>query len=228
MESAEQYLVFNRLTDTYIFDTVYHTAAAKRITEEITRHNGKVNIIFTRTTNLTDILRKDGLQIETLPRIWGHSELWFGTNIARMVINTWGVVMLPLRIKSSNLDVVTLPFNSVTKAFEIACNICRQTFLREIGYDIQLLAVSHHLLAQLLGMKEEHAENNNDDYNPSDPASWTQGVFCSQVVLLFLKECVNQNAISIPDEHKRLRFMSVYSKTCLPRDLKRLLQETWG
>jgi hypothetical protein len=171
---------------------------------------------------------KHGLNLtKDLLSMWGHCELWFGKKVARMVVGHYGTYMIPLTLCCDEFDIVTLPFVDTIKAFDIAKAICKQDMLYRIGYNIRLLTVCYHILTRLLGVETDE-NSNKDDYNPSDPSSWTKGVFCSQVVLLFLKECVNQNAIAIPDPAKHSRFMGVYSKTCLPNDLKSLIKETWG
>ena len=215
---TDEYIKYNKETDFYIFDTHYGSKAIRRIEEELVKRNGTVQIIFTN-----QIIEND---FSFVLNRWGHSEVWFSPNIVRMQIMDHRVVFASLMPCDTDVYVANLPFKDIIKAFRIANHICNQTNLHHIGYNIQLLLVAHHVLAQLLNVHiEENAEN--DDYNPSDPSSWTEGVFCSQVVLLFLKECVIQNVLEIPDTEKKRRFLAVYSKTCLPHDLEWLLKETW-
>jgi hypothetical protein len=64
-----------------------------------------------------------------------------------------------------------------------------------------------------------------DDYDEERPETWTKGVHCSQIVLLFLKRCMRHGALA--PARDSLLFMGTYSPTCMPAHLRALLDLMW-
>jgi hypothetical protein len=229
---AQDYLVYDQKNSSFIFDTIYRCSAVPHIEEAIQKPGATIQIAFHVQTSVTETIKDILSSTQPTGDVWGHSELWFGKNIARMVTYNDGTYLasLPPRgHESPEWEIFTLPFHDTLKAFRIANNIVQTTTLQRIGYGIYFLRVVNHVLAQWLDVMDEVERSHPDDeLNPLDPSTWKGGVFCSQIVLLFLKACVLQDAIRIADKQKEKTFLETYSHICLPSDLRKLLKDTWG
>jgi hypothetical protein len=120
-----------------------------------------------------------------------------------------------------------LPVEDVELAVRIAVDTLRKCCLNGVKYNCHTLENVEHMLSRLLNIHEECDSGTEFDYDFDEPSTWRRGVHCSQLVLLTLKRFVLRGALKIGDEGRRREFMSVYSHTCTPGALSRLMERTW-
>ena len=223
-----KYLLLDRYCGRYAFDTVYTKAAIQQIEEAICTRRAPVQIAFTKTISWASFTDPDEKE---MPDVWGHAELWFGKNVARLLQAENGTYFATLDTKKQTLkhwNLVTIPFHDPVAAFRVANTMLCQVEYHKIGYGLYLLKLVNHVLAQILDVETlVEAEVAPDELDPLNPSTWKHGIFCSQLVLLFLKACVLKKTLIIPDDRKKRRFLKTYTHTCLPADLHRLLLATW-
>ena len=141
---TRDYLVYDQQKREYIFDTIYRCSAIPHIEEEIQKHKCPIRIAFHVQITATEAVTEICYSSEQVGEIWGHGELWFGKNIARMVTGDKGSYLIslpPKRYETLGWEVFTLPFHDSLKAFRIANKIVQTTTLKHIGYGIYLLRV---------------------------------------------------------------------------------------
>jgi hypothetical protein len=154
-----------------------------------------------------------------------HVEIWPGDHVCRLGVVDDGVILgsCPPPERRS-WELVCLPFNDPKKAWNICIDIMR---CHNVVFKYHPWVIFQHFISRIFNPGHNELDVGvAGDYDENDPVSWAGGVHCSQFVLLFLKRCVNENALGIPDEH-RDRFMNVYTFTCLPSSLRKLLIEIW-
>ena len=157
-----------------------------------------------------------------------HACVWFGEHVTTLATGSvGGIVMTQSPLNYGRWELVSLPFTNVPLAFRIAVDIVIKCNDEDIRYRSQSMSVLWHMMARLLipGHKEDRGVQG--DYNPDKPETWSHGVNCSQLTLLFLKRCVLHNALHIPPQYREM-FLQTYSFTCLPASLRVLLKEIWG
>ena len=122
-----------------------------------------------------------------------------------------------------------LPVEDVELAVRIAVDTSRKCNRAGVKYNCHMLENLEHMLSRLLNIyyHEECDHGTEFDYDFDDPDTWRRGVHCSQLVLLTLKRYVLRGALKIKDEERKQEFMSVYSFTCTPGALSRLIERTW-
>jgi hypothetical protein len=160
-----------------------------------------------------------------------HSCVWFGEHVTTMVVGSQrGVIMAESPANYGRWELVSLQFANVPLAFRIGVDIVAKCNWKGIHYEPQTWQVLWHVLTGLFvpgGSRGGEDTGIGADYNPEKPETWTRGVHCSQLVLLFLKRCVLRGALPIPPQ-QRDRFLRIHSFTCLPARLRALLTEIWG
>ena len=156
-----------------------------------------------------------------------HAGVWFGEHVTALAAcSRVGVIMVQSPMNFGKWELVSLPFTDIPLAFRIGVDIVLKCSKECIAYNDQRWTVLNHVLKRLL-IPGYQAGGTESDYNADKPATWTHGVHCSQLVLLFLKRCVLRNALHIPPQH-RDKLLNTNSYTCLPVDLRNLLREIWG
>lgn len=224
--SAQKYLVYNRFTHEILFDTVVTKAAIPYLESAIIERKAPVQIAFAKGAIWSYLFDTGDESTAIYP--WGHAEIWFGCNVGRVIQTEHGAFITTLEPSKGGWDIVTLPFKDTLAAFRIINKLILSAACNHVRYGLYLLKLINHVLAQWLDVDDlVEIEHPPDELNPLEPATWKHGVFCSQLVLLFLKACVLNNAIEIEDCTAKRRFLETYTHTCLPTDLHALLLQTW-
>lgn len=156
-----------------------------------------------------------------------HSSVWFGEHVTTMAVGSeCGVVMTQSPLNRAKWELIQLPFADVELAFRIGVDIALKCNKEYISYKDHRWTVFGRVLSRLFipGYTEPQ---NKLDYDPDKPETWQWGVHCSQLTLLFLKRCVLRNALHIPPQHRE-KLINTNSYTCLPADLRGLIQHIWG
>lgn len=200
-------------------DTVQHLLSAIR------QRGDRIYIGFTYYDQTSD--RNSDEDIIQLAQFGGnicHSCVWFGEHVTTMAAGD-AISMVQSPLNYGRWELVSLPFTNVPLAFKIGVDIVLKCNNNNIGYNDQRWSVLMHMVARLLipGQKEV----TGTDYDPDKPETWTHGVHCSQLTLLFLKRCVLHSALYIAPQHRE-RLMLTHSFTCLPVSLRALLAGIWG
>lgn len=155
-----------------------------------------------------------------------HASVWFGEHVTTMAVGgECGVVMTQSPLNYGRWELAPLPFTNVPLAFRIGVDIVLKCNRQGVCYRDQRWTVFMHMMKRLLtpGFREKITQN---DYDPDKPETWSHGVHCSQLTLLFLKRCVLRGALYIAPRHRE-RFLNINSFTCLPASLRALLAEVW-
>ena len=158
-----------------------------------------------------------------------HMNLCLGENVAFLSAgdDSVGLYQLPSRFRQ--WDSCRLPFCDVDLGVRIAIDTAIQCQRCNVNYNSHALQNIEHMLCRL--WMSDHGEcdcNTQGDYDFDKPDTWKHGVSCSQLVLLVLKRCVTHGAIRIADGDLRNEFMSIYSYTCMPGALCRLIDRIWS
>jgi hypothetical protein len=220
------YLIRDRFTGLSILDTVYSKAAVPVIESALRSRNAPIQIAFVRGCQWSDLQRK---QLPDYP--FGHAEIWFGNNVGRVSqfdVGTYIATLNHSRMAKRGFETINLPCKDSVAAFRVINELIDDEARHRVGYGIYLLKMANHLVAQALDVDDlVEARHPDDELDPLDPSQWKHGVFCSQLVLLYLKACVLKDAIAIEDPNARRRFLDTYTHTCTPSDLHRLVLATW-
>ena len=155
-----------------------------------------------------------------------HTSVWFGEHVTTMAVGDCGVVMTQSPLNQAKWELIQLPFTDTALAFRIGVDIALKCNKECIKYSDHRWTVFGRVLSKLFipGYTEPQ---NSHDYDPDKPETWKWGVHCSQLTLLFLKRCALRNALHVPQIHRQ-RLMATNSYTCLPVDLRQLIQTIWG
>lgn len=152
-----------------------------------------------------------------------HMNLCLG-NVA-MLAMCGHIRMLHLPAADCEWDMCLLPFLDV----ELGIRIMVDTVLRGkyVEYNCHMLENIEHMLG--LWFLQDHANPDSckGDVDYDEPETWTRGVQCSQLTLLVLKRCIHHKALSVTDTNLENEFMHVYSPTCTPGALYRLIDKVW-
>lgn len=144
-----------------------------------------------------------------------HAEVWFGDRVAVMAV-AGRVGLLPWYFRLDSVkELVKLPF----KNRELAFRVCVDTVRQAHG-----VAYSDHYM-EMLG-KTLHLPAGRD-YDEERPGTWKGGVHCSQLTLLYIKRCVRHGAVELEGGARRA-LLQTHSATCLPCELRALLQAAFG
>jgi len=156
-----------------------------------------------------------------------HAEVWFGENVVQIGAGQRGIDLYSLPRKDGLWEVVRLPFADPCLAFRLAVDIVRRCHKEDVCYDDHLWKNLECGLCRALWVRDM-ADRwvCGDDYDEERPETWTNGVHCSQIVLLFLKRCVRHGALA--PARDPLFFLNTYSHTCMPAQLRVLLDLMWG
>jgi hypothetical protein len=170
----------------------------------------------------------DVIQLAQFGKNICHACVWFGEHVCTLAAGSdVGLQMTGSPLNYGRWELVSLPFTDVPLAFRIGVDIVLKCNEGGIKYKPQTWQVLWHVMTRLFVPGSGEDSGNSPDYNPDRPETWTKGVQCSQLVLLFLKRCILHNALHIPPRHRE-RFLRVHSFTCLPARLRVLLAEVWG
>jgi hypothetical protein len=221
-----KYLEYDRFTGFSILDTVYSKAAIPLIESAIRSRNAPIQIAFVQGYQWSKIGRQP---LKKYP--FGHAEIWFGNNVGRVSqfdVGTYIATLKHSEMAKQGFETITLPCKDPVAVFRVINELIDHEACHRIGYGGYLLKLANHLVAQALDVDDlVEARHPDDELDPLDPSQWTHGVFCSQLVLLYLKACVLKDAIAIEDPDARRRFLDTYTHTCTPSDLHRLVLATW-
>ena len=219
-------LHFNRQRGEVTF-SVSKEATVQHLLSAIRERGDRIYIGFTYyDANTERNWEEDTIQLAQFGSNLTHASVWFGEHVTTMAVGDYGVLMTQSPLNYGRWELVPLPFTNVPLAFRIGVDIVLKCNREDVCYNDQRWAVFMHMMARLLkpGYTGKH---NAKDYDPDKPESWSNGVHCSQLTLLFLKRCVLRNALYIPQQHLD-RLLKTNSYTCLPVDLRALLREIWG
>jgi hypothetical protein len=207
--------------------SVAREATVQHLQEAIRQRGNKLYIGFSfYDPKLEQDFESDVVKLAQFGNNICHSCVWFGEHVTTMVSGSKiGVIMAESPINYGRWELVSLPFTNVPLAFRIGVDIVIKCNWKGIHYEPQTWQVLWRVLTKLF--VPGSGEDTGADYDPEKPETWTKGVHCSQLVLLFLKRCVLHNALPIPLQHKD-RFLRIRSFTCLPAQLRALLTEIWG
>jgi hypothetical protein len=157
-----------------------------------------------------------------------HTEVYFGDHVCRMITGDNGIQMMESPSPYHKIwELVCLPFNDPQKAFHIGVDITQKG--APIHFHYHPMQMVEHFIGRLFIPGHGDLDimmGKGPNYDETDPTTWVNGVHCSELVLLFLKRCVREEALQIPLEHRR-RFLSINTATCLPSCLRKLLHEIW-
>ena len=152
-----------------------------------------------------------------------HTELWLGAQLAVLATSSVeGVNLFPWGLDERRREAVRLPFADPELAFRVCVDTVRRCQAGGVRYSAHYLWMALHGMRDVFGVP-----SGGDDYDEERPETWTGGVHCSQLVLLFLKRCVRRGALRLEGSARR-RLLGTHTHTCLPRELRLLLQELWG
>ena len=224
----EKYLMYNRFARYSVFDTVYSKAAIPIIETAIKSRNSPIQIAFRHSIQWSDMY-SDKKQLSEYP--FGHAEIWFGNNVGRVVQTDEGTFIATLNQSTKTpkkFEAITLPCKDPVAVFRVINELIHYDVNGRVGYGLYLLKLTNHILAELLDVDDLVERSHPDDeLDPLDPSKWKHGVFCSQLVLLYLKACVLKDAIAIEDPQAKRHFLDTYTHTCTPEDLYGLALRTW-
>lgn len=205
-------------------------ATVQHLISAINQRGSRLYIGFTYYDPKTERdFEEDVIQIAQFGKNICHSCVWFREHVTTLATSTEeGIVMTQSPLEYGKWELVSLPFCNVPLAFRIGVDIVLKCNKEDIHYEPQTWHVLCQMLTRLLvpGSRSEGASY-DWDYDPEKPETWTRGIHCSQLTLLFLKRCVVHNALFIPNQHRR-RFIGINTFTCLPAMLRALLTEIWG
>jgi hypothetical protein len=230
--NAWDYIRYDKEFHLYILDTVSASARAYSVIQNlIENRSASINIAFYRRPPFYS-WEQTALYLAQNCDTLAHSAIWFGEDIAEMMISdAYGIAFKTLPPDPEvEWELFRLPFNgteAVVRAFEIANYIVIQTSKQYIGYGYRALRVIESTLFRLIGKQECMLDCTEDDFDYRHPETWIGGVHCTQLVMLFLKRCVEERLISIPCNEKRQHFMNINSHVCMPCDLMDLLHDLW-
>lgn len=157
-----------------------------------------------------------------------HAEVWFGENVVQLGATSSGVALYSLPRQDSVWEIVKLPFKDTELAFRLCVDIVRSCNRKGIHYQEHFWQnLECGVCRAVCGRDLADRWVCGDDYDEERPDTWTRGVHCSQVVLLFLKRCVRHGVLPA-SAGERLFFLRTYSHTCLPKQLRGLLDVMWG
>ena len=229
---AWDYIRYDKEFQLYILDTVSSNARAYSVIQSlIETRSASINIAFYRRPPFYS-WEQTALYLAQNCDTLAHSAIWFGEDIAEMMISdAYGIAFKTLPPDPDvEWELFRLPFNgteAVVRAFEIANYIVIQTSKQYIGYGYRALRVIESTLFRLIGKQECMLDCTEDDFDYRHPETWIGGVHCTQLVVLFLKRCVEEGLISIHCHKKRQHFMNLNSHVCMPCDLMDLLIDLW-
>ena len=157
-----------------------------------------------------------------------HMNLCLGDNAAFLSAGDDSVRLYQLPSRFRQWEMCLLPFCDVDLGVRIMIDTAIQCQRCNVNYNSHALQNIEHMLCRLWTSDHEECDcNTQGDYDFDEPDTWKHGVSCSQLVLLVLKRCVKHGAIRIADENPRNEFMSIYSYTCMPGALYRLIDRLW-
>lgn len=157
-----------------------------------------------------------------------HACVWFGEHVTTLAAGReLGISMIQSPLNFGKWELVSLPFTNVPLALRIGVDIVLKCNKECIIYNDQRWTILRHMMKRLLIPGYQAEANVHSDYDPDKPDTWTHGVHCSQLVLLFLKRCILHNALYTPPQHRE-KILQTDSYTCLPVDLRKLIREVWG
>jgi hypothetical protein len=158
-----------------------------------------------------------------------HMNLCLGDNVAFLTAGDYSVGLYQLPSRYRRWEMCRLPFNDVDLGVRIVIDTVIQCKQCDVNYNSHMLKNIEHMLCRLV--MSSHGEcdcNLQGDYDFDKPDTWKHGVNCSQLVLLVLKRCVMHGAIGIDDKDLKNEFLSIYSYTCMPGALYRLIDRIWS
>ena len=171
---------------------------------------------------------EDVVQLAQFGKNICHSCVWFGEHVCTLAADSrTGLIMTQSPLNYGQWELVSLPFTNVPLAFRIGVDIVIKCNAEGIHYTPQTWQVLWHVMTRLFVPGSGKDENPHTDYDADKPETWTKGVHCSQLTLLFLKRCIIHNALYIPSRH-RGDFLNIHSFTCLPARLRALMAGVWG
>ena len=221
------YLYFHGRDPEVSFD-VTKEATVQHLLSAIQHRGNKIYIGFTFYDAKIDDknMQLDIIQLAQFGKNIYHSCVWLGEHVTTLAVGR-NVRMVQSPLFYGRWELVSLPFTNVALAFRIAVDITLKCNNEDIHYSDHRMTVLWHMMARLFipGHKEDRGVKG--DYDPDSPETWSRGVHCSQLTLLFLKRCVVRNALYIPPQHREM-FLQTYSFTCLPASLRALLGMIWG
>ena len=228
---AWDYIRYDKEFNLYILDTITSNARAYNVIQSlIESRSASVYIAFYRRPPFYS-WDQTALYLAQNCDTLAHSAIWFGEDIAEIMISSnYGIAFKTLPPDPDvEWELIALPFNgteAVVKAFEIANYIVIQTSKQYIGYGYRALRVIESALLRLIGKLDYTCAE--DDFDYRHPETWIGGVHCTQLVLLFLKRCVEEGLLPIQCSKKRQHFMNLNSHVHMPCDLMKLLADLWG
>jgi hypothetical protein len=198
----------------------------KHILEAIHHRGDKIFIGFTYYDSKSEYYRE--YEIIKMAQFGGticHACMWFGEHVTTLSAGR-SIQMVQSPLEYCRWELVSLPFVNVPLAFRIAVDIVIKCNKEDICYNAHSMSVLGHVMARLFipGHKEDQWVKG--DYDANKPETWSGGVHCSQLTLLFLKRCIIHNALLIPSQHREM-FLNTYSFTCLPASLRALVAKVW-
>lgn len=216
----------------FIDELKMYNIAAERVANHLrekVKANG--NRIFFASYKVNHV--RDGWKLKAISAVQlnnepvVHAGICLGDNVAFLAIGD-GVNLYQQPSSFCTWDMCELPFTDVDLGVRIVVLTVLECWEYEVQYNCHVLENIEHMLCRL--MSKEHKECDVDtsgDYDFDSPQTWTKGVQCSQLTLLVLKRCVKHGALEIADATLKEKFMGVYSHTCCPGFLHRLVDEVW-
>jgi hypothetical protein len=203
-------------------------SVATRLLEKV-KNNG--NRIFVGSYQITGNHESSELRYVSLAQRGDpvvHTGICLGDNVAFLTVSTSAIMLLQTPSSFRLWDMCELPIQNVDQAVRIIIDTVLRCWKSRVAYNCHFLENVEHWLCRL--MKKNHAECDSmqDDYDFDSPDTWKRGVQCSQLVLLVLKRFIKHKVLLIEDQERCKEFMSVYSHTCCPGPLCRLINRTWN
>lgn len=204
---------------------------ARHLREKVRAHGNRILVGSYRLQGGRGGWKRRAVSVIQLDEPIVHMGLCLGDNAAFLAVGQ-DVSLYQLPAEFCTWNMIELPFADVDLGVRIMIDTVLQCWNCDVQYNCHLLENIEHMLCRLVS--SEHGEydvvvstSTRKDYDFDSPDTWTRGVHCSQLVLLVLKRCIKHGALRIEDQELRDEFMSIYSHTCCPGALNRLLDRMW-
>lgn len=224
---------WTRKKNVYLFpsmSTAYNVRVkevAQYLQEKVRKHGNRIFVCSYKLGRPEDTWELRAVSAVQLDEPIVHIGLCLGDNVAFLATSTNTVQLFQAPSSLRTWDMCEMPFTDVDLAVRIVIDTVLRCQNANVGYNCHLLENIEHMLCRLLMCSHDELDNHTNDYAFDSPETWCRGVHCSQLVLLVLKRCVERGALEIADPKHKQEFMNVYSHTCLPNPLYRLIDRIW-
>jgi hypothetical protein len=221
--------------DSWVKYNVSINHIALNLRKKVLAHGNRIMVGSYRLLGGKEGWKRQAVSMVQLDEPIIHMGICLGDNVAFLSVGD-SVSLYQMPPEFCTWEMRELPFADVDLAVRIVIDTVLQCWDCDVGYNCHLLENIEHMLCRLIW--SEHGEydyyysakttaTTRGDYDFNSPDTWRRGVHCSQLVLLVLKRCVKHGALKIEDPGLEEEFLSVYSHTCCPGPMDRLIDRVW-